>query len=100
MDPHRAAPGVIAERLAHMRDERGRVVQPMAPGTALCLACPWVPWPWLDLPTDMQARQHSEGTGHPTMYPPTEPATQEPTAMDRLCGATRPPGEPVLAALP
>jgi len=60
----------------------------MAPGTALCLACPWVPWPWLDLPTDVQATQHTEDTSHPTMYPSREMATQEPTAMDRLCGAT------------
>ena len=100
MQAGRPTPDVIAERLAHTRDDAGRPILPMAPGTALCLACPWVPWPWLDLPTDMQARQHSADTGHPTVYPAAEPTTREPTAMDRLCGAIEVPGEPVAAALP
>jgi hypothetical protein len=96
----RPTPDVIAERLARMRDEVGRPILPMAPGTALCLVCPWVPWPWLDLPTDMQARQHSKDTAHPTLYPHPGPTTGEPTAMDRLCGVTEAPGEPAAAALP
>jgi hypothetical protein len=66
---------VIGERLARMRDDAGRPILPMAPGTALCLACPWVPWPWQDLPADVQARQHSQQAGHPTLYPPRQPAT-------------------------
>jgi hypothetical protein len=98
--PDRPAPDVIAERLAHMRDQAGRPILPMAPGTALCLVCPWVPWPWADLPTDMQARQHSEDTGRPTLYPHRKPATREPTAMDRLCGAFEAHSKPVAAALP
>jgi hypothetical protein len=46
-----------------------RVVLPLAPGTARCLTCAWVPWPWLDLPADAQARQHTATTRHPTIYP-------------------------------
>jgi hypothetical protein len=93
----RPAPEVIATWLAHMRDDTGRPILPMAPGTALCLVCPWVPWPWADLPTHVQARQHSEDTAHPTLYPHTEPTTLEPTAMDRLCGAFEARGEPAAA---
>jgi hypothetical protein len=96
----RPTPEVIAARLACMRDDAGRPVLPMAPGTALCLACAWVPWPWADLPTDVQARQHTAETGHPTLYPPREPAAREPTATDRLCGAERADGDSVAVALP
>jgi hypothetical protein len=71
--PGRPAPEVIAERLAHMRDDAGRPILPMAPGTALCLVCPWVPWPWLELPSAVQAARHSADTGHPTMHPDPEP---------------------------
>src|SRR5262249_27062276 len=51
--PRRVRQAVVARwrrppGTASMRDDLGRVVLPLAPGTALCLACPWVPWPWLD----------------------------------------------------
>src|SRR5262249_58039204 len=64
-------------------------------GTALCLACPWVPWPWLDQPADAQARQHTASTSHPTIYPPsrTPPVT---TAIDTACA---PNGAPRAAPL-
>jgi hypothetical protein len=90
----RPAADVIAKRLTRMRDDTGQPILPMAPGTALCLACPWVPWPWQDLPADLQARQHSQQTGHPTLYPARQPATPAPTATDRLCGATTRPVNP------
>jgi hypothetical protein len=52
-----------------VNDDPRRVVLPLAAGTARCLACPWMPWPWLDLPADAQARQHTANTHHPTIYP-------------------------------
>jgi hypothetical protein len=83
-----------------MRDDTGRPILPMAPGTALCLACSWGALTVAgDLPTDMQARQHSVETGHPTLCPSRQLAGREPTAMDRLCGATEPHSQSVAAEL-
>jgi hypothetical protein len=95
----RPAPEMIAERLARMRDDAGRPILPMAPGTALCLACPWVPWPWLDLPIDIQARQHSQQAATPPCTHLGSRQRGHRPASDRLCGATEPPAEPVAAAL-
>ena len=88
MAADRHSPEVIAARLARMRDDTGRPILPMAPGTALCLVCTWVPWSRANLPTAVQGC-----TAKTPATPPSTrtriPQTGDRPRWDGLCGATR-----------